>query len=358
MVIRARVVDRIFILKPYVMPIKDYGVLKGRVFDRKKATSQNEHFQILVNHGSNPHRIAINTKSSEPPSEVLFYAEDDFHHEITDAIEHSNLPMGFTPLIPQPTSLALDFIRRNLFDTSEMIPLPSNATGDNNDLNDRLDFFVQQAIHDSNAMIYAFGQHWKDASAADKYFSEIKPSTGIHDIHMNQGNKQGKYFADNGIYQDGGLIFHFPSHNHWAAVFTAFQSQAFHTDDVHGNPLNNLPITDPRQPEKFTPVRIIAAMVNPKGDDVSKEYIILLNKSADPINLEGWQIVDKLNKKNNISHATIPAGDTLKINLDGFGAQLSNKGGTITLLNKEGLKVDGVTYTEKDAAAEGQIIEV
>jgi uncharacterized protein YukJ len=41
----------------------------------------------------------------------------------------------------------------------------------------------------------------------DKYFKEIKPSTGIHDIHMNQGNKPGKYFKDNGIYQDGGCFF-------------------------------------------------------------------------------------------------------------------------------------------------------
>ena len=40
--------------------------------------------------------------------------------------------------------------------------------------------------------------------------------------------------------------------------------------------------------------------------------------------------------------------------LSGNGAQLSNKGGTITLLNAEGLKVDGVAYTKDDAKAEGK----
>ena len=335
------------------MPIANYGVLKGRAFDRKKATSQIEHFQILINRGNNPHRIAINTKSSEAPSEVLFYANDDFNHDITDAILQAALPIGFTALSSQPGGLALDFIRRNFFDLTEMVPLPSNSPGDNNDLNDKLDFFVQQAIQNTDAVVYAFGQHWKDASGVDKYFSEIKPSTGIHDIHMNQGNQAGKYFKDNGVYQDGGLIFHYPSSNRWAAVFTAFQSQAFHTDDATGNPLK-----DPGQPEKQTPVRIIAAMVNPAGDDVKKEYIILLNKSTKAIDLKGWQVIDKLDKRDTINQGVIQAGDTLRITLTGLGAQLSNKGGTITLLNKDGLKVDGVSFTKDDASHEGEIVEV
>jgi uncharacterized protein YukJ len=340
------------------MPIKDYGVLKGKAFERLKATTQSEHFQILINRGNKPHRIAINTKSSEAPSEVLFYANDNFRHEITDALIHSNLADGFTALVSGPGGLALDFIRRNLFDTKEMVPLPSNSAGNNDDLNDRLDFFVQQAIQDHTTTVYAFGQHWKDASAVDKYFHEINPSTGIHDIHMNQGNKPGKYFKDNGIYQDGGLIFHFASSNRWGAVFTAFQSQAFHTDDKTGNPLNDLPIIDPDQPENTTPVRIIAAMVNPAGDEVGNEYIILLNKGNKDIDLSGWQIADKLKKKDTIGHAVIPRGDTLRIKLTGNGAQLSNKGGNITLLNKEGLKIDGATYTQKEVANQGEVIEL
>jgi uncharacterized protein YukJ len=339
------------------MPIKDYGVLKGKASQRILATKKSEHYQILINQDDDPHRIAINTQSSEPPSQVLFYADDDFHHSITDALLQANLPDAFTPLPSKPDGLALDFIRSNLFDVAQMVPLDSNVPGDNNDLNDKLDFFVQQAIADDDAVIYAFGQHWVDTKP-DQYFTEINPSTGIHDIHMNQGNPPGKYLKDNGPYQDGGLIFHFPSRNRWAAVFTAFQSESFHTDDVTGNPLNDLPPRDPGQPENETPVRIVAAMVNPKGDDPGKEYVILLNKSAEDINLSGWQIADKQKKKDTLGNLTIPAGETLKVKLTGKGAQLSQKGGIITLLNKDGLKVDGVTYTQKDASVEGEVVEL
>jgi uncharacterized protein YukJ len=335
------------------MPIQNYGVLKGRVYERIRATSKSEHFQILVNRGDNPHRIAINTKSAEPPSEVLFYANEDFKHPITDAIQQADLAVGFTPLPSNPSSIALDFIRSNLFDVSEMVPLPSNASGNNDDLNDRLDFFIQLAIKDESAVIYAFGQHWEDQHGADQYFHEINPSTGIHDIHMNQGNPKGNYFADNGIYQDGGIIIHYPSRDRWAAVFTAFQSQSFHTDDQTGNP-----ISDPGQQELVTPVCIIAAMVNPETEDPGHEYIILLNKSNKPIDLTNWQIVDKLNKRDVIGSLVAPAGDTLRIMLTGNGAQLSNKGGSITLLNEKGLKIDGATYTKADASKEGEVIEL
>ncbi len=340
------------------MPINNYGVLKGRAFDRLLATSQSEHFQVLINRGNHPHRIAINTKSSEAPSQVLYYATEDFHHEITDALLHAGLPNGFSSLTSQAGSVALDFIRSNLFSIDEMIPLPSRGPEDNDDLNDRLDFFVQQAIKDESAVVYAFGQHWVDNAGADKYFKEIKPSTGIHDIHMNQGNKEGKFFKDNGVYQDGGLLFNYASRDRWAAVFTAFQSQAFHTDDKTGNPLNDLPVDDKNQPENKIPLRIIAAMVNPGADDVGKEYVILLNKSKNAVDLTGWQIVDKLKKNDRIENLQIPAGEALHVGLSGKGAQLSNKGGNITLLNKEGLKVDGVSYTKEDASNEGELIEL
>jgi len=340
------------------MPIKDYGVLTGKASQRILATKKSEHYQILINHGSDPHRIAINTQSSEPPSQVLFYANDDFHHSITDMILQAELQEGFTALESKPGALALDFIRMNLFDVSQMVPLDGVLPGDNNDLNDKLDLFVQQAIADDDAVIYAFGQHWVDASGADQYFPEIDPSTGIHDIHMNQGNPKGSYFKDNGIYQDGGLIFHFPSRNRWAAVFTAFQSESFHTDDTTGDPLTSLPPNDPGQPENSTPVRIVAGMINPKGGDPGKEYVILLNTGTNDVNLSGWQIADKQKYKDTIGNQTIPAGDTLKIKLTGKGAQLSNKGGIITLLNKEGFKIDGVTYTQKDASKEGVLVQL
>ena len=219
------------------MPIQNYGVLMGRVFARVLATSKDEHYHVLVNRGNDPQRVAINTMSATPPSQVLFYAAANYVNPITSLISQANLPLGFTPLVSSPGGLALDFVRMGLFPIASLKPLPGVSTGNSSDLNDQLDALVQQAITDTSAVLYAFGQHWLDASGADAVFPEIDPSTGIHDIHMNQGNPRGSFFADNGVYQDGGLIFYFPSGNRWAAVFTAFQSESFKTNDKTGDPL-------------------------------------------------------------------------------------------------------------------------
>ncbi len=98
--------------------------------------------------------------------------------------------------------------------------------------------------------------------------------------------------------------------------------------------------------------------MNPEGDDVGKEYVILLNKSKNAVDLTGWQIVDKLKKVDTINNMQIPAGEALHVSLTGRGAQLTNKGGNITLLNKDGLKVDGVSFTKNDASREGELIEL
>ncbi len=223
------------------MSMKNYGVLKGRVYDRKLATPQAEHYQLLVNRGGKPHRVAINTLSQTAPTLVLFYLNDNFHHPITDAILAAKLPIGYTELRGLSSAnvnvkgICLDEIRSNLFRLQDLKPLQPSAPGPDNDLNDKMDMIVKQAISDPTAVLYAFGEHWQDTTGADNYFPEVSPSRGVHQIHMNQGNPAGtSYFAENGVYQDGGLLFHFPSRNKWVAIFTAFQSQIFHTDDVYG----------------------------------------------------------------------------------------------------------------------------
>lgn len=339
------------------MPLANYGVLKGKVSRYILATTQNAHFQIEVNAGGTFFRIAINVKSSVSPPEVLFFMDDEFSHPILQQIESENLADGFTALASNPASLALDFIRKNMFPIDQMKPVPFNKPGADNDLNEKLEFYVKQAQSDADAVVYAFGQRWGEEPQADKYFN-FQPGNGIHDIHMNQGNS-GRFKNDNGVYQDGGLFIHLPSRGKWVAVFIAFQVQAWHTDDQTGHPLNDVPIDHGDQPENATPIRIVAAMVNPRKGDVGKEYIILLNKSANPVNLQGWKIVDKTKVNADLlGNVIMDGGSTLRVNLTGRGAQLGNKGGVITLLNKKGLKVDGAAYSKKDAAKEGELIEL
>jgi len=53
--------------------------------------------------------------------------------------------------------------------------------------------------------------------------------------------------------------------------------------------------------------------------------------------------------------SVLPAGETLRVAVS-VPLQLGNRGGTLTLLDANGLKVHGVAYTRERAAAEGRTI--
>jgi hypothetical protein len=161
---------------------------------------------------------------------------------------------------------------------------------------------------------------------------------------MNQGNDP-EFARDDGVWQDGALVFRFPQAGQWVAIFLVFQSQAWHTDDVTGHA-----ITEPGA-ELDLAVRVVGALVNPIGPAPEPETVTLLNASPDPVELAGWKISDRLNNGQSLA-GTLAAGATLAIPIQP-PVQLGNKGGTITLLDDRGLKVDGVSYTESQAQREG-----
>ena len=142
----------------------------------------------------------------------------------------------------------------------------------------------------------------------------------------------------------------------WIAAFFAFQSQSFHTNDVTGDPLDLSPDhpvpLDPTTPLVPTEVRIVAALVNPSGADPAKESVTLINVSPTPVDLKGWALADRLKRKYSLN-GTIQPGAVMAVLLSGTDIQLSNDGGIITLLNKDGLKVDGVSYTKEDVTKQG-----
>jgi uncharacterized protein YukJ len=332
------------------MSLKNYGVLKGKALETKKGTGKSPHFQILVSDGQLLYRIAVNVESQESPSDVLYYADENFHHPIIDLLEP--MPKGYNKLECKPGGAALDFIRGNLFDTSLMIPLPYEKPGDDNDLNEMVLKYVAKAIAMESSAIYAFGDRWGPETERDNYFG-FTPGNGVHDIHMNQGSSDAFKKYD-GVWQDGGLIIHLPDEKKWIAIFLAFQSQCFHTDDVEGHRIPDACGKEQPKPGDKS-VCIIAALVNPNGPDMGLETVTLLNTTPESIDLSGWALADK-NKKKAALKGTIGAGEALKVNLSGKDIELSNNGGIITLLNKNGLKVDGVSYTKADASKQGRTI--
>ena len=353
------------------MPLKSYGVLKGRPISSRLGAGSSPHYQVHVVDNTTDYRIAVNVKSQLSPSELLYVVADDLRHPILEALK--TLAPGFTRLASAPGGSALDYIRANLFDRSQMRPLAHDIPGPDNDLNEKINAYIQRAIADEFAEVYAFGERWgPEPHTKDKYFGFV-PGNGIHDIHMNQGNA-GRYASDDGVWQDGGLIIHYPAiregnglerwPEQWVGLFLAFQSQAWHTDDRTGHAIaapqpapvptptptpTPAPTPTPMPGDRDGHVRIIAALVNPKGHDPGLESVTLINATPVRVDLSGWTIGDFNKKRSPIPNKTLDPGETFQVILDGRGAQLSNKGGIISLIDETGLKIDGISYS-KDAA--------
>lgn len=342
------------------MPLKNYGVLKGTVVDCRLASGGNAHYQVKIVDDETEWRIAINVESGDG-SEVEYVSISDFRHPILERLEKMN--RGFNPLKAVERT-GLDFIRGNLVDPRLFTALPMNLPGPDNDLNEKLDHYIQRAMADEDSIVYAFGETWGPEPKRDKIFGFL-PGRGIHDIHMNQGNS-GKWKNDNGVWQDGGIIFHFPNTTRqWVAIFLKFQTQPWHTDEITGDPLE-IPTSGPpsnkkpvgRLDRESLPtvdrpdglVRIIAALVNDIHTP-ENETVTLLNTCNGDIDLSGWQLLDTQENKITLS-GTLQRGGTKTFAVRPQ-LQLTNRGGLITLLNDEGIKVHGVSYTKEQARHPG-----
>ena len=344
------------------MSLKKYGVLKGRAINSRLGIGSSPHYQIHMVDDTTDYRIAINVKSKLSPSELLYMVVDDFQHVMLEQL--AEVQLGYTLLDSAPGGAALDFIRGNLFDPQQMKPLPHDIPGPDNDLNEKIDAYIRRAIADEDAVIYVFGERWgPEQNKKDKHFGFL-PGNGIHDIHMNQGNV-GNFTRDDGVWQDGGLLIHYPAivdengaerwPEQWVGVFLAFQSQSWHTNDETGH-TEEKPDVDTgtgTDTDTESDVRIIAALINPHGADPSLETVTLINLSPNSVDLSGWAIADRNKKRSTIANLILEAGGTGVIKLDGRGAQLSNKGGLISLIDPNGFKQHGVSYTRSQARQSG-----
>lgn len=333
------------------MPLRSYGVLVGRAIDsrREAATSDTPHYQIHVKDKDDvDYRIAVNVKSQLPPSDLLYLVDDDLRHPVTTTLE--SFGSGWHLLSRGAGGANLDFIRGNLFDPAQMRPLPPDVPGANNDLSDHLDHYVHRAIKDPAAQLYLYGERWgPEGTTRDKIFGFL-PGNGVHDVHMNQGNS-GRFRADDGVWQDGGMLIRFPGESRWVGIFLAFQSQAWHTDDITGHSLD----TPPGPDTDAATIRIFAALVNPLGPAPEQETVLLINASPEPVDLRGWRLADRLKNTCEIPPGPLAAGATVTVPVSN-GVALSNRGGSITVLDDRGRKISGVSYTAGAAQREGWMI--
>lgn len=213
------------------MPISKYSVLVGDPQSGQVSGPQGKppHYLISVNAGGQTYQVAVNIESDDT-SQVLYYINQSFTPPDTAAL--TALGQGMHPLTVHGNP-ALDYVRSRvpgpdgtpepMVTQAEMtlLPLPGNTSS--GDLQNAVVALLNQTIQDQDGVLYAFGSQYSDG-------------TGIHDIHMNQGNPKGSFSGDNGVWQDGGILLQMPASNTWAAIFIAFQTESWSTDD-NGNPI-------------------------------------------------------------------------------------------------------------------------
>ena len=222
------------------MSIPSYGVLKASVIGARREDSQDTpHYQIHAlaagEQGQEHFRVAVNVESQQSPSDLLFLVREPFESPLLTRLD--GLAPGFHPLERAPGGLALDFVRADLLSRTDMTALPPSQPGPDNDLADRIEALVSRAQREAGATLYAFGSAWgPERGQPDKIFG-FEPGRGVHNVHMNQGNS-GRFQRDDGVWQDGALLLHFPVEETWAAVFLAFQSQSWDTDNRSGHALD------------------------------------------------------------------------------------------------------------------------
>ncbi|MDI3405564.1 DUF2278 family protein [Streptomyces cavernicola] len=349
------------------MPLKSYGVLAARAVDRRRegAADDTPHFQIhLVDEAGTHYRAAVNVKSQESPSELLYLVDENFAHALLEKLPAAG--SGWTVLPTDAGGAALDYVRGEMLDRADMKKLPADEPGPDNDLADVLDEHVQRAIADADAALYVFGERWgPEGGTPDKIFG-FEPGNGVHDVHMNQGNSE-RFKDQDGVWQDGALLIHLPADDQWIALFLAFQSQSWNTDDSTGHaedaddrpsePTEPSEPTDPSGPggpgDGNTPaVRIHSALVNPQGPAPERETITLVNASQAAVDLGGWHLADRNERRVPLPAQRLEPGATFTV-AAADGLQLGNRGGTISLLDGTGATVHTVTYSESQARQEG-----
>lgn len=355
------------------MAIQNYGVLKGRIVEcRQERDDFTPHYHIRIRAGGLSYRASINVQSNDRRRpDLLFCVDEDVQHPLIQRL--TLLDEGFHPGEPGPDGLSVDYVRSGLVTQGQMRSIPHDVPGANNDLNEKLDALVRHAIDDPDVEICIFGSRWGPEQEHDAVFG-FSPGNGVHDIHMNQGtSRHDRHAHDNGTWQDGAVFLNLRDEGRWAGIYLAFQGQSWHTDDHTGIPTGARPsLTEPRgrtggrhaparEQRPTSPrvkvgagVRIAAAEINPAGDDRGLETVTLHNTTDAPVTVDGWMLENDEDARHTLSGQIAPDGRlVVRLPVD---VALSNRGGTLLLLDAAGQPVDGVTYTRDQARDEGRTL--
>ena len=113
------------------------------------------HFHIFLEADGRSFDASVNVKSRASPSELVFHQALRFEHPMTRGLAET--ASGFRELARTPQGGGLDYIRGNLFDLADVVALPHDAPGREDDLSDFLESQTRRAI-DASAPVFVFGE--------------------------------------------------------------------------------------------------------------------------------------------------------------------------------------------------------
>ncbi|KAJ4351129.1 uncharacterized protein N0V89_006468 [Didymosphaeria variabile] len=203
--------------------IKDYGCWKGTPLSFTAQTldqDKSPHITLKFSDGSGTREADINVASTDADHDLVYWLNRQYSN-LTFTQQLTSLSQGFHQATDAAgQGLSLDYLRTKpaLIDLSAGRVLPNSEEGPNNDILDQLEPILNDAIK-AKADMYLFGSDY---------------GTGIHDIHMNQGNESN---FESAVGNDGAIFFHYANDDaHFEGVFLAFATQEVPTDDSTGKP--------------------------------------------------------------------------------------------------------------------------
>ncbi len=172
------------------MSIPGYAVLRCLPVEQPESAEAWEHDSILVKGGGRDLHLAVGARSRDPESPLLYLVMDDYQHPLLDEI--LKLPEGYTASEgrsaggrePPP-----------FFNAAKLRPLAVSPASGFDDLERQIAALVAKAI-EAKATMFALGRRFDD-----------QPTDGPFELRAD------------GAPADGGLLFHFPDTNRWAAAF-------------------------------------------------------------------------------------------------------------------------------------------
>jgi uncharacterized protein YukJ len=204
------------------MGIARYGVWRGTATKWQPTQVDNDHGHITFTDGSDSDLdCAVDVSSKDSDSRIVFWNIVSFDSSHPIAQKLASIDQGYQAITDHTSAgLGLDYLKGDLVNVKQGRILTYNEAGPNNDIIDYLNPILNAAVSQS-ADMYLFGSKYDGSDG-----------NGIHDIHMNQGDA-GTFAKENGVYQDGGMIFNFGTGGAlegWQGVFLAFATQATQTD--------------------------------------------------------------------------------------------------------------------------------